>query len=196
MTGSVPTYTAIAEAPSWTVSCMWLKCGTELVLIDLGGAFAQEKGRQQIHNHSIRLLFKLAQGGSRNVLKLLPTFRLTHSKIVQSEIHECASHSYQKWASSKFTNFFLKYSHNPRKMIYLNWHLTSLRWEGFRRRKCSHSNRSGQLACIIIDLISLVWGEWAGLLLSNLVVPYETTRITGATTVYMGCVHVLHGGFS
>ena len=30
--------------------------------------------------------------------------------------------------------------------------------------------------------------EWHGLLLSNLVVPYETTRITGAATVYMGFV--------
>ena len=35
--------------------------------------------------------------------------------------------------------------------------------------------------------------EWAGLLLSNLVVPYETTRITGAATVYMGFVP--RGGF-
>ena len=30
--------------------------------------------------------------------------------------------------------------------------------------------------------------EWAGLLLSNLVVPYETTRITGAAMVYIGFV--------
>ena len=52
------------------------------------------------------------------------------------------------------------------KITYLNWHLTSLRWDnillnGFRRRKCSHSNRSGQLACIW-----LVWCEasarWMG----------------------------------
>ena len=35
--------------------------------------------------------------------------------------------------------------------------------------------------------------EWAGLLLSNLVVPYETTRIIGAATVYLG--FVLRGGF-
>ena len=35
--------------------------------------------------------------------------------------------------------------------------------------------------------------ERAGLLLSNLVVPYETTRITGAATVYMGFVP--RGGF-
>ena len=38
-----------------------------------------------------------------------------------------------------------------------------------------------QLACIIIDLISTNWSglamaSWAGLLLSNLVVPYETTK--------------------
>ena len=30
-------------------------------------------------------------------------------------------------------------------------------------------------------------------MLSNLVVPYEKTRITGATTVYVG--FVLHGGY-
>ena len=41
--------------------------------------------------------------------------------------------------------------------------------------------------------VRLLLCEWAGLLLSNLVVPYETTRITGAATVYMG--FVLRGGF-
>ena len=42
-------------------------------------------------------------------------------------------------------------------------------------------------------IVRLLLREWAGLLLSNLVVPYETTRITGAATVYMG--FVLRGGF-
>ena len=51
-----------------------------------------------------------------------------------------------------------------------------------------------QLICTLIDLISLLLlattvvrlllCEWGGLLLSNLVVPYEPTRITGATTTW------------
>ena len=41
--------------------------------------------------------------------------------------------------------------------------------------------------------VRLLLCEWAGLLLSNLVVPYETTRITGAATVYTG--FELCGGF-
>ena len=42
-------------------------------------------------------------------------------------------------------------------------------------------------------IVRLLLCELAGLLLSNLVVPYETTMITGAATVYMG--FVLCGGF-
>ena len=42
-------------------------------------------------------------------------------------------------------------------------------------------------------VVRLLLREWAGLLLSNLVAPYETTRITGAATVYMGFVPC--GGF-
>ena len=41
--------------------------------------------------------------------------------------------------------------------------------------------------------VRLLLCERAGLLLSNLVVPYETTRITGAAAVYMGFVP--HGSF-